>query len=164
MRANEPKRKIVLERDFPGSVKDAWELWTTAEGLESWWGPDGFFVKVHAIDVRPGGVLLYSMTASGAEQRAFLERAGRPTSSDHRVTYVEVEPLRHLAYDHLVGFVPGVPPYETRHEVDFHEAGSGMRLVVTIEAMHDEEMTRMAVMGWTSELTRLWRRLASRAP
>lgn len=37
-------RKIVIERKYAASIEDVWELWTTKEGIESWWGPDGFSV------------------------------------------------------------------------------------------------------------------------
>ena len=33
-------------------VEELWELWTTKQGFESWWGPDGFRVKVHALEAR----------------------------------------------------------------------------------------------------------------
>jgi hypothetical protein len=33
----------------------------------------------------------------------------------------------------------------------------GVRLVLTLDAMHDEQWTRLAVMGWESELGKLAR-------
>jgi len=27
-----------------GTIDEAWALWTTKAGIESWWGPDGFDV------------------------------------------------------------------------------------------------------------------------
>ena len=53
---------ITLERTYDATVEDVWALWTTKEGIESWWGPDGFSVEVRVIDLRPGGELLYAMT------------------------------------------------------------------------------------------------------
>jgi hypothetical protein len=32
---------------------------------------------------------------------------------------------------------------------------TGVRLVVTLDAMHDEAWTKMAVMGWESQLDKL---------
>jgi len=52
-----------------------------AEGIESWWGPEGFTVTVQAMDVRPGGVLLYTMTATAAPQIAFMKQHGMPLST-----------------------------------------------------------------------------------
>ena len=30
-------RRISLERTYKASIDDVWDLWTTKEGLESWW-------------------------------------------------------------------------------------------------------------------------------
>jgi uncharacterized protein YndB with AHSA1/START domain len=54
---------IRLERTYATSAATIWELWTTAEGIESWWAPDGYVTEVRALDVRPGGALVYAMTA-----------------------------------------------------------------------------------------------------
>ncbi len=35
------KRGITLERTYKASLQDVWDMWTTKEGIESWWGPDG---------------------------------------------------------------------------------------------------------------------------
>ena len=42
---NESAKRTTLERNFNASIDDVWELWTTKDGIESWWGPDGFAVK-----------------------------------------------------------------------------------------------------------------------
>ncbi len=75
-------------------------------GSNSWWGPGGFAVTVRKIDLRPGGTLLYAMTATGAEQIAFMKREGMPVTTEARVTYTEIVPQRRLVYTHLVDFVP----------------------------------------------------------
>ena len=33
--------KFVMERTYRASVDELWELWTTKEGFESWWPPEG---------------------------------------------------------------------------------------------------------------------------
>ena len=58
------RRRITLERTYKASLQDVWDLWTTKEGIESWWGPDGFSVKVRKLDLRPGGELHYALTAT----------------------------------------------------------------------------------------------------
>lgn len=40
------KKTITLERTYRAPIADVWEMWTTKEGIESWWGPDGFAVTV----------------------------------------------------------------------------------------------------------------------
>ena len=72
------RRRITIERSFQATIERVWELWTTKDGIESWWGPDGFVVKVRNLEVRRGGELLYDMTAIAPEQIEFLKKAGIP--------------------------------------------------------------------------------------
>ena len=149
------RRRISIERSFQAPVEEVWKLWTTKDGIESWWGPDGFAVKVRRLDVRPGGELLYDMTAIATDQIEFLKKAGMPLTTPSRVTYVDVVPMKRLAFTQMADFIPGVKPYEVAASVDFETAAQGVRMVLTLDAMHDEYWTKMAVMGWESELDRL---------
>lgn len=158
-----PRRRIVIERTFDASLEDVWALWTTKEGIESWWGPDGFSVTVRSIDLRPGGELRYAMTATAPEQLAFMKRSGMPTTTELLIRYVEVVANRRLRFVNHVDFIPGVEPYDTEAQVDLHAAPGGVRLVLTLEAMHDEPWTQRAAAGWENELGRLERVLAGRA-
>jgi uncharacterized protein YndB with AHSA1/START domain len=54
------KAKIVFERTYRATVQELWEVWTTKEGFESWWGPEGFRVEVHVIEPRVNGKLHYT--------------------------------------------------------------------------------------------------------
>jgi uncharacterized protein YndB with AHSA1/START domain len=151
------RRRVSLERTFNGTVEDVWELWTTKEGIESWWGPDGFSVKVRRLDVRLGGEMLYAMTADAPDQVDFLKKAGMPVTTESLVTYTELVPLQRLGFTQLADFIPGVKPYEVATTVELETIPRGVRLVLTLDAMHDEKWTRLAVMGWDSELGKLAR-------
>jgi uncharacterized protein YndB with AHSA1/START domain len=150
-----PRRSITLERTYQAPIEQVWELWTTKEGIESWWGPEGFAVQVRKIDLRPGGELLYAMTATAPAQVEFMKKAGMPVTTEARLTYTEVVPLRRLAYVHLTDFVPGVEPYDVATVLELHSSAHDVRMVLTFDAMHDEQWTRMAVMGWESQLGKL---------
>ena len=155
--------RITLERTLQASLEEVWDLWTTAEGIEAWWGPDGFAVTVQSMDVRPGGELRYTMSASAPETVAFMRSHGLPVSTSNRARFTEVERPRRLAWMHLVDFVPGVAPYQVAHRLELRPAeGGGVRLLVTIDRMHDDTWTERAVMGWENELGRMARALAAR--
>jgi uncharacterized protein YndB with AHSA1/START domain len=154
--------KLTLERTYPASMEEVWELWTTREGIESWWGPEGFSVAVRALDLRPGGDLLYTMRAEAPEQREYLAKAGMPPATDHKLTFTEVNPPRRLAYRDMADFIPGVEPYEVSTLIELHEVAGGVRLVVTFDRMHDERWTQLAKLGRESELDRLAKVLAAR--
>jgi uncharacterized protein YndB with AHSA1/START domain len=152
----EQKRKrITLERVYRADVRDVWELWTTKAGIESWWGPGGFAVTVRKLDLRPGGELLYAMTAVGAPQVEFMKKAGMPVTQECRITFTEVVPRRRLVYIHLADFIPGVDPYDVATMVELSETAQGVRMLLTFDAMHDDEWTKRATMGWESELGKL---------
>jgi uncharacterized protein YndB with AHSA1/START domain len=150
-----PKQRITIERTYVASIADVWDMWTTKAGIESWWGPEGFSVDVHAIDLRPGGELRYSMTATAAAQIEFMKRAGMPLTTELRITYTEVVLRRRLAYDHLVDFVPGVGSYSVSTVVELHPSAGTVRMVLTFDPMHDADWTKRAVMGRESELGKL---------
>ncbi len=153
------RRKVSIERTFNAAIEDVWELWTTKEGIESWWGPEGFAVKVRKLDFRRGGELDYAMTATAPEQIEFLKKAGMPPTQEARVTYTEVVGLKRLAFTQMADFIPNVKPYEVSTTVDFETSPEGVRMVLTLDAMHDEQWTRMAVMGWEQELGKLEKQL-----
>lgn len=151
--------RIVLERRYPARIEDVWELWTSPEGIESWWGPDGFNVTVQQLELRVGGQLHYTMTATAPEQVAFMKRAGMPVATKTSLTFTVVEPPRHLAYTNHADFIPGMKAYDVGTDVELFVEGDVVRLVLTIDRMHDEVWTNRAVMGWENELSKLGRRL-----
>jgi uncharacterized protein YndB with AHSA1/START domain len=74
------RKRITLERTWQATTEEVWDLWTTREGIESWWGPEGFRVEVRALDLRPGGELHCAMNAAAQETIAFMKREGMPTA------------------------------------------------------------------------------------
>jgi uncharacterized protein YndB with AHSA1/START domain len=149
------RRELEMERVYQASLEEIWGLWTTPRGFESWWGPEGFVVEVNQLDLRPGGELRYTMTATGAPQIAAMRRAGMPLATEARIVFTEVTPPRRLAYLHLADFIPGVKPYDVATRVELVPEKNGVRMMLRFQAMHDEEWTKRAVMGWESQLQRL---------
>ena len=88
------RKRITMERTFAATLEEVWSLWTTKEGIESWWGPPGFSVTVRAIDLRPGGELRYAMIARAPEMIAFMKAEGMPTTTENRAVYTEVDTPR----------------------------------------------------------------------
>jgi uncharacterized protein YndB with AHSA1/START domain len=161
MKKAAPKKKMTLERTYPSPIEDVWDLWTTKDGIESWWGPEGFSVKVRKLDLRPGGVLEYAMTATAPAQVEFMKRAGMPLTTDVRIAITEVVAPRRLGYTTLADFIPGVEPYPVETVVELHSDAQGVRMVLTFDAMHDETWTQRSVMGRESELGKLAKVLAA---
>ena len=149
------RAQFSIQRSYPASIEEAWVLWTTKAGIESWWGPEGFKVTVTSLDLRPGGNLIYLMTAVAPDQVAFMKRAGMPLTSECEVTYTEVSRPNRLAYKTLADFVPGVTPYEVATVVDLKTTADGVAVTITFEAMHDDIWTERARAGHESQMRKL---------
>jgi uncharacterized protein YndB with AHSA1/START domain len=152
MNATEP---IRLERSYDTSAATIWELWTTAEGIESWWAPDGYVTEVRELELRPGGELVHAMTATAPEAVEFMNNAGLPLTTESRKTFTEVSEPTRLAYTSLIDFVPDKEPYEHLTIVDITPDGDGAKVVMSVEPLHDEVWTERLLAGRNNELDNL---------
>src|SRR5579864_186257 len=155
-RQDAQSKHFVIDRTLKASVEKVWRMWTTKDGLEKWWGPEGFSSQVRHLDVRVGGRFEILMTALLPEIIAHLKAAGVSETSAAKGDYSVVEPSRRLVYTNGVDFVPGVPPYTTTTRVEMSAtSGGGTRLIITNDVMHAEHWTKMATMGWTQQIGKL---------
>ncbi|GAA4488516.1 SRPBCC family protein [Microbacterium panaciterrae] len=145
----------IIERHVSASPERIWELWTTPEGISRWWAPEGFRTDVTALDLRPGGVLEYTMTAVAPEQVAFMEQNGMPLATESRKRFTEIEALTRLGYASIIDFVPGHDPYEQLTQIELHPAEGGTRVVMHVEPLHDEVWTQRLLAGRANELDNL---------
>ncbi len=156
--------KVVIERTYRAAIEDVWDLWTTKEGFESWWGPQGFRSEVRELDARVGGVLRYEMIADSPEMIDAMKKMGRPPSHAAHARFTEVKPHSRLVITNVIDFIPGVAVYESQIAVDLSSAGDSVRMLVTLDTMHSDDFTRMQKEGFTSQLTKLDARFASVVP
>jgi uncharacterized protein YndB with AHSA1/START domain len=156
------KPVVTIERKYEGVVEDLWYLWTTKEGFESWWGPEGFRVEVRRLDLRVGGELVYDMIAVGPEQIEFMKKSNMPVSHGTRGTFVEIVPLQRLAISHMIDFIPGMRPYENEMLVEFFPEGRSVRMVIAVDEHQTAEWTQRATQGMESQLTKVPAALAAR--
>jgi uncharacterized protein YndB with AHSA1/START domain len=103
------------------------------------------------------------MTATAQPQVQFMKKAGMPLTTEVQLTYTEVVANRRLAYTQLADFIPGVKPYDVTTAVEFHAQGGSVHMVVTFDAMHDDQWTERAKMGRESELRKLVKVLAGKS-
>ena len=146
------RSSAVIERTYRARVEELWDLWTTKEGFESWWGSEGSRVEVHIIEAREGGRLHYDMVAVAAVDIAARRELDLAPSSSVRARFVELRPYQRLVLAHVIDFVPGVKPYEQAIAVDFFPVGDAVRMVTTIEPLHDEEFTQTSIRVFTEQL------------
>ena len=150
------KANIEITRVFNASPDKVWRFWTSAPGLEQWWGPVGFESRVSALDLRVGGGFDIAMKAVASEQVKYLADHGIPLESHARGRYTDVDPPRRLAWRSSVDFVPGVAPYDVDSSVELRALDDGRtEMVFRSDRMHDAMWTRNAEAGWTQQLDRL---------
>ena len=149
------RAQFSIQRRYPAALEEAWALWTTKAGIESWWGPEGFEVSVVSLDLRPGGELNYMMTAVAPEMVAFMRQSNMPLSTPCKVSYTEVSAPVRLAYKTLTDFVPGVEPYDVATVVELKADGGEVEITITFDAMHDDAWTDRARAGHESQLRKL---------
>jgi len=155
------KTPITIERTFATTPEHLWDLWTTKNGIEAWWGPEGFTVEVLEHDLRAGGRLHYAMTATAPETVAFMKQTGLPLTNHAHATFGELAPPRLFTYASLIDFVPGVAPYSIQNRIDLVPVGNGTKTVTTVEPLHDQEWTDRLVTGRKSQLDKLERLIAA---
>ncbi|MGH8290900.1 MAG: SRPBCC family protein [Steroidobacteraceae bacterium] len=156
------RSSTVIERTYRARVEELWDLWATKEGFESWWGSAGSRVEVHIIEAREGGALHYDMIAVASADIATRKEMDLPPSSSVRARFTEFRPYQRLILAHVIDFVPGVKPYQQAIAVDFFPAGDTVRMVTTIEPLHNEEFTRTSIRVFTGQLERLEERFQRR--
>ncbi len=165
--AKQPRKSeskgFTVERTFKATVERMWSLWTTKDGVESWWGPEGFTTKVQRLELRPGGAFDYEMTAVGAEQIAALKGMGLPLTSRARSIYLEVTPPRHLVMKAHVDFIPDVAPYDITMTVELRPVRGGTKLVFRSTRMHSAQFQELSRQGQSEQLDKLARLVATSA-
>ena len=147
----------TIEKFIPAPVEAVWQLWTTPEGIAHWWAPDGFRTDVSQLDLRPGGELVYTMTATAPEMVAFMEQNGMPLSTESRKVFTDLDEPTRIAYRSLIDFVPDHDPYEQLTIVDLSPAEGGTHVVMQAEPLHDEVWTERLLAGRANELENLAR-------
>jgi len=107
-------RSIVVTRVFDAPRNLVFETWTDPRHIGRWYGPRGFTLTTHEMDVRPGGVWRFDMHG--------------PDGVDYpnKITYLEIAKPERLVYDHGDQGTPGY----FRTTVTFAEEGGKTKLTL----------------------------------
>jgi uncharacterized protein YndB with AHSA1/START domain len=141
---------IVIEREFDAPRELVWKVWTDPDEVARWWGPEHFTTPREKIefDLRPGGVCRMTMVGPDGEEY--------PNDGHFGV----VEPPERLSFGQQTTENPMLESGETTVElVDLGE--SRTRIVITSRMICAEQLLDMARAGWSSQLDKLARLLAS---
>lgn len=65
---NKENNTIHITREFNADLQLVWKVWTTAELLDQWWGPQPWRAETKTMDFRKGGYWLYAMVSPEGEK------------------------------------------------------------------------------------------------
>ena len=125
-------REVVMARVLDAPVATAFRAWTDPAQIVQWFGPAGFAIRSHEIDIRPGGLWRFEMVAPDGTVFANLMR------------FVRIEDGR------LIEFVHGASeddPDAFRMLVTFDAQHNG-KTVLTLRQLHPSAARRAAVIGF----------------
>ncbi|WP_342773262.1 SRPBCC family protein [Paenibacillus prosopidis] len=137
-------RELTVTRVFQAPREIVYQTWTDPRHLSHWWGPEGFTITTHTIDVTPGGVWSYVMHG--------------PDGTDYanRIQYIEIVRPERLVYFH------GDSEKEEhfRVTVTMEDKGNATELTMRMVFQTAEELEETvnkygAIEGATSTLGRL---------
>ena len=143
-------QEIRITRTFDGPRDLVWKMWTTAEHLRNWWGPEGWTLPVCEMDFRPGGSWFYCMEGPDAMQ------------SCGKATYLEIEVPQRLIYEDIFtdaegNMIPGMPVAQI--VLEFVRTGDKTTLISTSRYPTKEDRDTVIDMGVETGIDQTMNRL-----
>jgi uncharacterized protein YndB with AHSA1/START domain len=131
-------RVLRLERLIAAPPERVFELWTDPELLARWFGPEGYDIPSHALDVRPGDRWRTTMRS--------------PEGKLHTVSgvYRVIDKPRRLIFSWAWDQDDGSRGHETEVTVTFEPTPGGTRLRLMQQAFQDREARDSHGKGWSS--------------
>ncbi len=132
--------ELRIERLIPAPPDKVYALWTDPDLLVKWWGPEGYDIPQHSLDVRPGGHWRTVMRS--------------PEGARHTVSgiYRELMPPKRMIFTWGWEDDTGQRSHETEVTVTFEPAPGGTRLVLLQRHFEDKDSRDRHQHGWESTL------------
>ena len=140
---------ITIIRDFDAERGQIWSMWTEAEHVAKWYGPNGMKGSVKKMDLRVGGAYHWMMTGAGGQEH-------------HAVgVYREVSPVERLVFTQERGNAAGQrvdgPVPETLITIVLEDRGTTTRMTMTHAGIPPGKWSEMAAMGWNQAFDKIAR-------
>jgi uncharacterized protein YndB with AHSA1/START domain len=113
-----PDREIVTRRTLDAPRELVFAAWTDPKHLPHWYGPDGFTITIHEMNVTPGGA--WRLTMHGPDGRDYY----------NNIVFVEVVRPERLIYRHVPA--EGTEPVTHRTTVTFEDRGGRTDLTLRL--------------------------------
>jgi uncharacterized protein YndB with AHSA1/START domain len=126
-------KEVIVTRVVAAGLDRAFAAWADPAQIVQWFGPEGFTLDTHEIDIRPGGRWRFDMIAPDG------------TAFSNRITFLRIESSRLIEADH--GTDADDDPDRFRLLVTFDAQDNG-KTVVTLRQMHPTPERRGIVIGF----------------
>ena len=84
-------REIEISRILNAPVDLVWKVWTNAEHIKNWWGPNGFTNTISKMEIKPNGE--WNLVMHGPDGTDFKNQS----------IYKEVIVNKKIVYEHISG-------------------------------------------------------------
>jgi uncharacterized protein YndB with AHSA1/START domain len=126
-------REVVIARVVNADRETTFQAWTDPAQIAQWFGPEGFRIKTHQADIRPGGIWQFDMIAPNG------------TVFSSRMEFHKVEPSSLIEVTH--GLDVEHDPDRFHMLVTFDDQNNGKTLV-TLRQMHPSPQRRATVIAF----------------
>lgn len=154
----EYKKEITITREYDAPRALVFKAWTDPEMVKQWWGPEGVFIPVCELDVRPGGSMNIVMEA-GESLGSF-----KGTKWPMEGTYVAIEEPSKIVFT-ANAIDKGKAVLEHQTTVTFEEVGEKTKMNIHVQVTKTLPGSEFAVagmeQGWNSQSDKLGKFLAS---
>ncbi len=143
-------QEILVTRTFAAPRDLVWQMWTTAEHLQHWWGPEGWTLPICDVDFRPGGTWFYCMQGPDGMK------------SYGKATYLEIDAPKRIVYEDAFvdadgNLLEGMPVGHIA--LEFEEAGGKTTVRNTVRYPTQADRDQVVEMGVEAGIDQTWNRL-----
>ncbi len=124
-------RELVFNRLLNAPRELVFEAWTNPRHLARWYGPNGFTLTTHQLDLKPSGIWRFIMHGPDG------------TDYHHRVVFQEVVRPERLVYKHM-NDEDSEHPASHQMTITFGQVGDKTDLTMRLLFDTAEEMERLA--------------------
>lgn len=143
-------QEILITRTFDAPRDLVWQMWTKAEHLQHWWGPEGWTLPICEMDFRPGGTWFYCMQGPDGMQ------------SCGKASYFEIDAPQRIVYEDYFtdaegNVVAGMP---VAHIIlDFIAEDNQTTVLNTVRYPTKADRDKVIEMGVQVGIDQTWNRL-----
>ncbi|MFC4559750.1 SRPBCC domain-containing protein [Virgibacillus kekensis] len=145
MKHRKEGRDLVMERVFDAPRDLVFKMFSEAEHLDKWWGPEGWETETRQFEFKPEGIWHYCMRCIDKDQGDFYGQESwgitfyKEINKPEKIVYIDV------FSDEEGNRADGMP--ETYCTMDFVEEGGKTKLISRSQFESEEALKKIVDMG-----------------